>query len=99
MSDVETSEIEHKIWVGTMYGCEANKGLVELSFGESTVQMEPKEAVEIGLELIQAAEVARMETFMVRFLGKVSSKNLTKLEIATLLMELREFYEKEEASP
>jgi hypothetical protein len=80
---------ESRLWVDTLYGGEVRKGLVQLSFGDTSAQFTPDEAREVANHLLQAAEVAEQEDVMVRFIEEVHNEKLTTEEIGVLLLRFR----------
>lgn len=80
---------EHTIWVDTLLGGETQKGLVQISFGTTSVQLQPEEAEDLAKNLLQAAEATRSEEFLLRFLSQ--GKALTLEQKGAIIIALRKF--------
>lgn len=80
---------ESKIWVDTLFGAELRQGLVQLSFGETGVQLRPAEARDLAMNLLRAAEATQSEDLIVQFFEKVEGKRMQPQAIGLILSELR----------
>lgn len=67
-----TDEQEIPVWVTSIYGHHTRQGIVELSVGEHKTQILPEKAREIAHMLIDAAEAAETDEFLMdTFIGVV----------------------------
>lgn len=89
----ENKSHERVIWVDSVYGSETRLPLVQLSFGETFLQISPAEARELAGNIFQAAEAAEQEGFLVTFMNRISGGTLTQAQMGGILMEFRGFRE------
>lgn len=73
--------------VRSLYGAKTQRGIVELRIGDNTVQISPLKAREIADTLIECAEGAETDQFIVDFLTKTIGIDLERACI--LLTEFR----------
>lgn len=79
---------EKPLDVRSMYGHHTQKGLVVLRLGEEMVQIEPDRAEEIAHWLISAAEAARSDEFIIKFI--MGTVGLDERRAAQVLYEFRQ---------
>lgn len=78
------------IEVGSIYGHDTARGLVELKIeGQMAQQMEPRKAIEIGTNMILAAEAAIGDEAHMRLMQ--DKVGLSREAAARFLLDLREF--------
>ena len=64
-----SDEPELPVYVRSMFGAKSRQPLVTLVVGERMVQMPPTKAREIAMMLLECAEAAQTDGFLIRFLG------------------------------
>jgi hypothetical protein len=90
-------EEETQIHVGSIFGYHTRQGLVELQVGDQPrVQMEPVKARLVAQWLIEAAEAAEQEDFLVSFVMKLSGMPLE--QAALILREFRQHRDREKST-
>lgn len=91
MSDTKSDakSFEDRIRVDSLFGAETQRGLVQISFGETSVCLTPDEARDVARNLFACAEAAESDEIMLAFLERVSKGTLALQEKAMALRELR----------
>lgn len=84
--------IERILWAISIYGKNHKQGLVELRLDEKRVQLSIQEAKDFAFSILEAAEAAETDAFLVDFMGGLGSKN--EDEAVQLLMLFRDFRDK-----
>jgi hypothetical protein len=79
------------VHVHSGYGAQSRKPFVGLSFGHASVQMAPNEAREIARHLLEAAEAAEGDGFLVEFVSETGGMELD--EAANILFKFRDYRE------
>ncbi len=63
--------IERTIWAISIFGQREQKGLVEIRLDEKRIQMTVKEAKDHAFSILEAAEAAETDEFLVKFCEKI----------------------------
>lgn len=83
-------------WVRSMYGANTQKPIVVLTLpGGESVQMEPADARNLALNLLQGAEAAEQDAWLVEWLKE--SLKADEQQTVVILREYRQWREKREA--
>lgn len=83
-----------QVWVKTMYGAKSKQALVTLQWGDRTpFQFPPTKAREIAMMLLEAAEAAEQDGFVVEFFK--DKIGVGEEEVAVILNEFRVWRDKE----
>jgi hypothetical protein len=86
---------EQRISVNSGYGANTRQPYVELYLGTRMVQLTPLKAREIARYLLEAAEAAEGDGFLVEYIEKISE--LPTEQAVGVLVEFREFREQQRA--
>jgi hypothetical protein len=85
------SEPEVEIWVESLYGARTDAPLVKLMVGTHETLMPPEKARQIAQWLIEAAEAAYSDAFLVRFCEQ--QIGASRAQAVPLIREFRTFRE------
>ncbi len=84
----------NQIDVSTGYGHNTKEPYVEINVPELRIQMSPENARDLAVNLLQAAEAAYSDAFLVEFF--VNAIGGTEAEAAGLLIEFRKWREQKQ---
>lgn len=83
---------ESEFHVTSGYGHNSREPFVQMQCPNPVVQMSPENARDLALNLLQAAEAAYSDAFLVEFLGAIESETVA----AGLLIEFRKWREQKQ---
>lgn len=84
---------EHIIWVDNLVSATTGEPRVQLTFGETGVQLSVEEARDLAHNLLQGAEAAQSDAFVFEFVQTLGGAKLTEGQRAALVYEFRKFRE------
>lgn len=61
---------EREVWVQSGYGGNTKKPFVAFHYQDVVIQLDPEKAREIAMMLLESAEAAEQDAFMVEFAGE-----------------------------
>jgi hypothetical protein len=82
-----------EFWVNSLFGAKTQRGLVQLHYQDWTLQVDTNVARKIARDMMEAAEAADQDHFLVHWAQKKIGVDSEKAEV--LLLEYREWREQE----
>lgn len=78
-----------KFWVNVLFGAKSRRGFVQLHYEDWTLQVETEAARKIAHDIVEAAEAADQDAFLVDFM--MQRVGVTGSQAGQLLQEFREW--------
>lgn len=85
------SEQERGFWITSGYGANTREPYIEVQLEDAKIQMPPEDARRLALNLLQAAEAALSDAFLVEFMQ--AEIGLERPQAANILVKYREWRE------